>query len=190
LEIPDLGIDYPNGPPDGAGRRAAQWAAFISLSALGAPTEDTTITARVLERVPGGEGTAALVTVRLPSGAFLVSAQWAWDIKDMPGAADCGLEVRPSDPPPEERLLVAGCEMFDPLDGQVLGHVLVAATPPGVAALRLYRGDGRFVDEQPVEGGSLVTRMPEGVQSVEAVTADGVSLGRSRLLGHWSPTTD
>jgi DNA-directed RNA polymerase specialized sigma24 family protein len=190
-EIPDLGIDYAGGPPDPAGRRAAEWAAFISLSALGAPTDDTDITARVVSPVPGGEGSVALVTITLPSGAFLVSAQWAWDIRDdYPGAADCGLDVRPAEPPPGERLLVAACEMFDPLEGRPLGKVLVASVPPGVAAVRLYRGDGGFLEEHEVDGDSLVLPMPEGTRRVEAVTADGVALGRSELLGHWQPTTD
>jgi DNA-directed RNA polymerase specialized sigma24 family protein len=191
LDLPDLGVDYPGGAPDAAGRRAANWAAFIGLSSLGAPTDDTEVTARVVEPVPGGEGTVAMVTVTLPSGAYLVSAQWAWDVSaEFPGGADCGLDVRPAQPPPEERLLVASCDMFDPLDGRVLGTVLVAAVPPGVAALRLYRGDGTFLGEHEVTGRSVVVPMPQGTHSVEAVTAGGVLLGRSDLLGHWSPTTD
>jgi hypothetical protein len=190
-EIPDLGVEYPGGAPDRAGRRAANWAAFIGLTSLGAPAPDTRITARVLEPVPGGEGTVALVTVTLPSGAFLVSAQWAWDIRaDFPGAADCGLDVRPADPPPDERLLVAACEMFDPAEGRVMGHVLVASAPPDVTAVRLYRGNGAFLEEHPVSNGTLVVPMAEGTRTVEAVTAGGVSRGRSDLLGHWSPTTD
>jgi hypothetical protein len=149
----------------------------------------------VVQPVPGGEGTVALVTVTLPSGAYLVSAQWAWDINaevhsQYPVGADCGLDVRPAEPPPDERLLVAACEMYDPLDGSVLGTVLVASIPPGVDALRLYRGDGSFAGEQEVDGSTLVVQVPAGTQTVEAVTAGGVQLGRSQLLGHWSPTTD
>jgi hypothetical protein len=191
-EMPSMDVDYPDGAPDDAGRKAAQWAAFISLSALGAPTADTEITARVVRAVPEpGSGTVALVTVTLPSGAALVSAQWAWESGDeFPGASDCGLGVRPASPPPEERLLVAGCEMFDPEDGQMVGHVLVAAAPAEVASVRLYRGDGTFVAEHEMHDGALVVEMPEGIRSVEAVTADGVSLGRSELLGHWQPATD
>jgi hypothetical protein len=190
-ELPDLGVHYPRGAPDAAGRRAANWAAFIGLSSLGAPTRDTEITAHVVEPVPGGEGTVALVTVTLPSGAFLVSAQWAWDVSDeFPGGGDCGLDVRPAQPPPDQRLMVAGCEMYDPQDGSALGTILVAAIPAGVAAIRLYRGDGAFLTEHEVHGRSLVMPMPPGTQSVEAVTAGGVLLGRSDLLGHWSPTTD
>jgi DNA-directed RNA polymerase specialized sigma24 family protein len=189
--LPEMGIDYPAGPPDAAGRRAAQWAAFIGLSSLGAPTDGTDVTARVVQPVPGGEGAVALVTVTLPSGAYLVSAQWAWDIGEVyPGGADCGLDVRPAEPPPAERLLVAVCEMYDPLDGRMLGTLLVASTPPGVAFLRLYRGDDSFAGELEVDGSALVTQVPAGTRSVEAVTAGGVLLGRSELLGHWSPTTD
>jgi hypothetical protein len=190
-ELPDLGIDFPGGTPDEEGRRAAQWAAFIGLSALGAPTDDTDVTARVVQRVPGGEGSVALVTIRLPSGAFLVSAQWAWDIRDdFPGNADCGLDVRPADPPAEQRLLAAACEMFDPVEGASLGNVLVVSAPPGVAAVRLYRGDGTYLAEHPVDDGALVVPVPVGMRTVEAVTAEGVLLGRSELLGHWSPVTD
>jgi hypothetical protein len=80
--------------------------------------------------------------------------------------------------------------MYDPLDGRVLGRVLVAAVPPGAATLRLYRGDGSFAGEKEVTGRAMVVPMPQGTQSVEAVTAGGVLRGRSDLLGHWSPTTD
>jgi DNA-directed RNA polymerase specialized sigma24 family protein len=191
LDLPDLGVEYPEGTPDAAGRRAANWAAFIGLSSLGAPTDETEVTARVVEAVPDGEGTVAMVTVTLPSGAFLVSAQWAWDVtEEFPGGADCGLEVRPAQPPPDGRLLVAGCDMYDPLDGRALGRVLVAAVPSGAATLRLYRGDGSFAGEREVTGSAMVVPMPQGTQSVEAVTAGGVLRGRSDLLGHWSPTTD
>ena len=190
-DLPDMGVEYPTGAPDAAGRRAANWAAFISLSSLGAPTADTEVTARVAQPVPGGEGSVALVTVTLPSGAYLVSAQWAWDVNDeYPGGVECGLGVRPADPPADERLLVAACDLVDPVDGLGLGKVLVASTPPGVAALRLYRDDGTFIEEHAVDGPSLVVPVAAGTQSVEAVTADGVLLGRSELLGHWSPTTD
>jgi DNA-directed RNA polymerase specialized sigma24 family protein len=191
LDLPDLGVEYPGGAPDAAGRRAANWAAFIGLSSLGAPTDGTEVTARVVQTVPGGEGTVAMVTMTLPSGAYLVSAQWTWDVTaEFPGGADCGLEVRPAEPPPDGRLLVAGCDMFDPLDGRVLGRVLVAAVPPGVDTLRLYQGDGTFVGEEEVTGSAMVVPLPPGTQSVEAVTAGGVLLGRSDLLGHWSPTTN
>jgi hypothetical protein len=191
-EMPDLGIEYPDGLPDAAGRRAAEWAAFISLSALGAPTADTRITARLVQPVPApGEGSIALVTVTLPSGAVLVSGQWAWDDQNQPGAADCGLDVRPAAPPPEERVFVAGCELYAPETGASRGTVLAVAAPDEVASVRLYRGDGAFVGEYPVSGGSaLIEPMPPGTQTVEAVTAGGVSLGRSHLLGHWQPTTD
>jgi DNA-directed RNA polymerase specialized sigma24 family protein len=191
LELPDLGIQYAGGRPDTAGRRAAEWAAFIALSSLGAPTSDTEVSARVVEPVPHGEGSVALVTITLPSGAYLVSAQWAWTVElDFPGGNNCGLDVRPSQPPPDERLLVASCDMYDPLDGRVLGTELIAAVPPGVATLRLYRGDGTFLGEEKVTGRAMVLPMPAGTRSVEAVTAGGVSLGRSDLLGQWSPSTD
>jgi DNA-directed RNA polymerase specialized sigma24 family protein len=191
-ELPDLGIVYPDGRPDEPGGRAAGWAAFIALSSLGAPTDDTEVTARVVEPVPGGEGTVALLTITLPSGAFLVSAQWAWDTgaAEYPGGADCGLDVRPADPPPDERLLVAACDMHDPVGGEMLGTALVAWTPPGVAAVRLYRGDGTFVSEHEVHDRTLVVLMEQGIRTVEAVTAGGVLLGRSEVLGHWSPMTD
>ena len=191
LVLPDLGVRYPGGKPDAAGRRAAEWAAFIALSSLGPPTAGTEVSARIVQPVPHGEGSVALVTITLPSGAYLVSAQWAWTVKeDFPGGNNCGLAVRPSQPPPDERLLVASCDMYDPLDGRVLGTELIAAVPPGVASLRLYRGDGAFLGEEEVTGGSMVLPMPSGTRSVEAVTAGGVSLGRSDLLGQWSPTTD
>lgn len=190
-EMPDMGVSFPDGRPDEPGRRAADWAALIALSSLGAPTHDTEVTARVVQPLRDVAGSVALVTVELPSGAYLVSAQWAWrNREDYAGSFDCGLGVRPADPPPDERLLVAACELHDPMGGEMLGMALVASIPPGVAALRLYRGDGTFVSEREVDGRTLVAPMPQGIRTVEAVTAAGVLLGRSEVLGHWQPTTD
>jgi hypothetical protein len=144
-----------------------------------------------VEPLRDAEGSVALVTIELPSGAYLVSAQWAWrNRQDYPGSFDCGLGVRPADPPPDERLLVAACELHDPMGGEMLGMALVASIPPGVAALRLYGNDGAFVSEREVDGRTLVAQMPQGIRTVEAVTAGGVLLGRSEVLGHWQPTTD
>ena len=185
--LPELDVDYRGTSPTDEGRQAAEWAAFSAVAAFQLGPGDARIAARLVAPVPSpGRGAVALVTVELPSGALVVSAQWASALPEgEPGGADCGMDVRPAGPPPEERVLAAGCGLFAPADGRTLDGVLVVTTPPSVELLRAYRGDGGLAGEWPVRDGRLVTAMPPGVQEVEAVTANGVQLGRTELLGHW-----
>jgi DNA-directed RNA polymerase specialized sigma24 family protein len=190
--LPDFGIDYRGAIPTTEGRQAAEWAAFAAVASVGLAPDDARITARLVAPVPSpAEGTVALVTVALPSGALLVTGQWASALpQGRPGGADCGMDVRPAGLPPEQRVLAAGCELFAPAEGRSLDSVLVVTAPSSVALVRAYRGDGVLAGEWPVEDGRLVVPMPPGVREVEAVTASGVQLGRSELLGHWRPAAE
>ncbi|WP_324273347.1 SigE family RNA polymerase sigma factor [Blastococcus brunescens] len=70
-------IEYPRGRPDALGERAAWFAVAYVLDELGLPPAQTTVTAQWVGRLPSGPaGQAAVVTVTLPSGALVVSAQW------------------------------------------------------------------------------------------------------------------
>jgi DNA-directed RNA polymerase specialized sigma24 family protein len=189
--LPPLGVRYPGGTPSAEGRQAAEWAAFTAAATLGISPADATITARLVAPAPApAEGAVALVTVALPSGALLVSAQWAAALPDgQPGGADCGMDVRPAGPPAEERVLAAGCHLFAPAEGRSLDSVLVVTAPPSVALVRAYGHDGAFLGQFDAAGGTLVAPMPVGTREVEAVTAAGVLLGRAPLLGRWAPRT-
>ena len=189
-EAPELGIDFPATASE-EGRLAAGYAAMAVLSTTGLSPEDVDITAHALVPVSGpAGGTLALVTVRLPSGAVVVSSQWARDSDgELIGGSDCGMEVRPAGLPPEERVLAARCELYDPTTGAAAEVVLLVVAPERVDSVRLYRGDSTFVAEHAMpDGGVLVIPSPQGTTEVEAVTAGGVSLGRTELLGRWWPS--
>ena len=66
--------------------------------------------------------------------------------------------------------------------------MLLVTAPPDAAAVRVYGEDGRFLAEHELQGGGLVVPMPVGTRAVEAVTRTGVLLGRTPLLGHWTPS--
>jgi hypothetical protein len=189
-EVPQLGIDFP-GPPSEEGRLAAGYAAMAVLSTTGLSLAEVDITAQALAPVsaPAG-GTIALVTVTLPSGAVVVSTQWARNSADgLIGGSDCGMEIRPAGLPPAERVLAARCELYDPATGAAADVVLLVVAPARVDSVRLYRGDSTFLAEHAMpEDGVLVVPNPEGTTEVEAVAEGGVLLGRTELLGRWWPS--
>ena len=189
--MPPLGVRYPGGAPSAEERQAAEWAAFTAAATFGVSPGDAVITARLVAPAPApAEGAVALVTVSLPSGALLVSAQWAAALPDgQPGGADCGMDVRPAGPPAEERVLAAGCHLFARAEDRSLESVLVVAAPPSVAHVRAYGVDGGFLGQFDAAGGRLVAPMPVGTREVEAVTGGGVLMGRAPLIGHGRPGT-
>jgi hypothetical protein len=153
---------------------------------------DVHITALALVPVPSpAAGTVALVTVALPSGATAVTAQWILQTAEgYPGGADCGVEIWPAATAPDDGVLAARCELYDPIGGRGLGEVLVVRAPPQVDRVRLYRGDRTFLDEHTMpDEGVLLVPQPEGLGAVEAVTEGGVLLGRTEPLGRWMPTS-
>jgi DNA-directed RNA polymerase specialized sigma24 family protein len=182
-------IDFPE-PPTEEGRDAAEWAAGAVLSATGRPSDDVDVTARALVQVPEPAlGTLAVVTVELPSGAVVVSAQWARQTPEGPGGGvDCGLEVQPAGAAPERGLLAVLCPLYDPVSGRELDDVLLVVAPPQVDRVRFYGGDSTFLGEETVpDDGILLVPGPDGLTDVEAVTSGGVLLGRTGPLGRWMP---
>lgn len=190
--LPPLGVEYPGGPPTAEGRQAAEWAAFTAAATVGLAPEDAAISARLVAPAPEpAVGALAMVTLSLPSGALLVSVQWARALPDgRPGGADCGMDVRAAGPPAEERVLAAGCHLFAPAEDRQLESVLLVSAPPTVARVRVYGDDGAFLAEHDPVGGGLVVPMPPGTREVEGVTRTGVLLGRTPLLGHWTPAEE
>ena len=189
-QVLDLDIEFPRTPTEEE-RNAAEWAAQAALGATGLSPGEVATTAQALVPVPEPAlGSLALVTIELPSGAFVVTAQWAHAAAEgFTGGSDCGLEVRPAEPPPADGVLAARCELWHPVDGRPLGAMLLVVAPPQVDRVRLYRGDGTFLVEHAVpDGGVLLVPGPEGLADVEAVTSGGVLLGRTRPLDHWMPT--
>lgn len=179
-------IDYPRGRPDALGERVAWYAVAHALNELGLPPAQTTVTAQWVGSLPSGPaGRAAVVTVTLPSGALVVSAQWsspAGPDGSMTGAF-CGLEILPAGPPAERRVQAAACDVVDSTTGAPMSTDLVVVGPPEVALIRAYDGDRVFLAEHSAQDGVLTVPLPLGTESVEAVTAGGVTLGRVDLLG-------
>ncbi len=188
--IPRLDVDLPGPAPEEA-RLAADLAGLAVLSATGVPAEDVRLTAHAVVAVPPpAQGALALVTATLPSGAVVVSAQWALDPPDRsPSGATCGLEVRPAGSAPEDSLVVARCEVFEPGSGDPVRALLLVVAPRDVAMVRVYRGDSTFIAEHAVpDGGPVVVPAPAGSIRIEAVTEGGVLLGRTEPLGQWLPS--
>jgi DNA-directed RNA polymerase specialized sigma24 family protein len=188
-QVLDLDVAYPVPPTDEA-RLATQYAVLAALAPLGVSLDDVDITVHALAPVPApAGGVIAVASVTLPSGAVLISAQWTRDGPDgYPVGSDCGVEVRPAGRAPEDGVLAARCELYDPVSGQSLAETLLVVAPPSVAVVRVYRGDDTFVAEHAVpDGGVLIVPAPEGTAEIEAVTDTGVLLGRVRPLDRWVP---
>jgi hypothetical protein len=76
------------------------------------------------------------------------------------------------------------CEVVDHTTGAPMNTSLVVVGPPEVALIRTYAADRTFLAEHAAVGGILVAPLPLGTDTVEAVTAAGVTLGRVELLRH------
>jgi hypothetical protein len=182
-----LPIEYPRGRPGELGDQAARFAATNVLGELGLSTAQATVTAPWVGPLPnGGDSQAAVVTITLPSGAVVVTSQWL-----MPQQPDgsytggfCGQSVLPAGPPAERRVHALACEVVDGTTGAPMSTDLVVVAPPEVALVRTYDGDRVFLSEHSTRDGIVVVPMPLGTDTVEAVTAGGVTLGRVDLLGN------
>ncbi|TQN42332.1 hypothetical protein FHU33_1729 [Blastococcus colisei] len=191
LYAEDLGgepaIEYLRGQPAELGEQAARYAAENVLRELGLSGSQVRIAAQWTGSVPaGGSDQAALVTVTLPSGAVVVTAQWL--MPERPDGSSmgafCGQAVQPAGPPAERRVHAVACEVVDTTSGAPMRTSLVVVAPPEVALIRTYDGDRRFLADHSAVDGVLVAPMPLGTETVEAVTAGGVTLGRVDVLGH------
>ncbi len=180
-------IDYPRGQPSALGATAAEYAAERVLVEVGLPLEDVDVTAQWVGNVPStGAGAAAVVTVTLPSGAVVVDAQWLvpWRPDGSLVGDDCGRAVQPAGPPADRRVYALACEVVEATTGAPMRTSLVVVAPRDVVLVRAYDEDRTFLSEHPSADGTVVVPLPLGTETVEAVTAGGVSLGRVELLGH------
>jgi hypothetical protein len=180
-------VEYPRGRPSALGEQAAGFAAQHVLAELGLQPAEVEITAQWVGSVPAGDiGQAAVVTITLPSGAVVVHGQVLWP--EQPGGATtgafCGQAILPAGPPAARRVQAMACEVVDYTTGAPMSTSLVVVAPPEVALIRTYAADRTFLAEHSAVGGILVVPLPLGTDTVEAVTAGGVTLGRVDLLRH------
>lgn len=184
---PVVPIEYRRGTPSELGQQAARSAAEHVLAELGLSPAQVDVTAEWVGSVPAGQaGQAAVVTVTLPSGAVVVEAQVL--LPELPDGgtmgAFCGQAILPAGPPAARRVHAVSCEVVDYTTGAPMSTSLVVVGPPEVALIRTYGDDRTFLTEHAAADGVLVVPLPLGTETVEAVTAAGVTLGRVDLLGH------
>jgi hypothetical protein len=98
--------------------------------------------------------------------------------------AFCGQAILPTGPPAARRVQAVACELVDYTTGTPVSTSLVVVGPPEVTLIRTYDNDRTFLTEHAVVDGVLVVPLPLGTDTVEAVTAGGVTLGRVEVLGH------
>lgn len=180
-------IEYPRGRPSEVGEQAARYAAEHVLGELGLSPAQVEITAQWVGSVPAGDaGQAAVVTVTLPSGAVVVEGQVLLPQQPDGGTmgAVCGEAIQPEGPPADRRVQAMACEVVDYTSGALMSTSLVVVGPREVTLIRTYDGDRTFLSEYAAVDGILVVPLPLGTDTVEAVTAAGVTLGRVELLGH------
>jgi hypothetical protein len=182
-----LPIEYPRGRPGELGDQAARFAATNVLGELGVSTAQVTVSAPWVGTLPnGGDGQAAVVTVTLPSGAVVVTAQWL--LPQQPDGSYtghlCGQAILPAGSPAQRRVHALSCEVVDGTTGAPMSTDLLVVGPPEVALIRTYDVDRVFLSEHTAQDGVLAVPMPLGTETVEAVTAGGVTLGRVDLLGN------
>jgi hypothetical protein len=185
-----LPVAHPRGAPSATAAAAVDRSARRILAALGLLPREAEITALWTGSVPGpapATGEAVLVAVTVPSGAVLMDGEWEVQVDSPSGdyvqGGDCGLDVLPAGPPVEDRVHAMACEVVDPRGSAPLRSYLVVVTPPEVALVRIYDGDSRYLTEAAPADGVVVTPLPRRTATVEAVTAGGISLGRTELLG-------
>jgi DNA-directed RNA polymerase specialized sigma24 family protein len=181
-----IAMEHLRGVPTGTALLSARSAATRILAPLGLRRDEVEVTAHWTGGVPepGSPGRAAVVTVTLPSGAVVVTAEWVLPMDDAGSltGSECGRGVLPAGEPVSGRVYAATCDVADGT-GPMRSSLVVVA-PPEVALIRVYGGDYAFLGEHPTVDGVLVAPLALGTDTVEAVTADGVSLGRVELLGH------
>ncbi|SNR29968.1 hypothetical protein [Blastococcus mobilis] len=126
------------------------------------------------------------MTITLPSGAVVVAGQVL--VPQRPAGATtgtlCGQAILPAGPPAARRVQAMACEVIDHTTGAPMSTSLVVVAPAEVALIRTYAADRTFLAEHSAVDGILVAPLPLGTDTVEAVTAGGVILGRVDLLRH------
>jgi hypothetical protein len=166
------------------------WTAERLLAPLGLARHELRVTVLWAGDLPGPgpeAGSAAVVAATLPSGAVVVDGEWLLAVDSASGdylqGGDCGLDVLPAGPPVHRQVHALACEVVDPTTGTTFVRtVLLVVAPQQVTSVRLYDNASRFLAEFPTVDGITIAPMPRLTATVEAVTAAGVSLGRTELM--------
>jgi hypothetical protein len=162
------------------------------LAPLGLRRDRIEVTAQWTGGVPepGSRGQAAVVTVTVPSGAVVVTAEWLLPMDESRSltSSECGRGVLPAGAPASRRVYAVSCDVAE--GTRPMSSSLVVVAPPEVTLVRVYGDDYTLLGEHPTADGVLVVPLPLGTEKVEAVTAEGVSLGRVELLGHTADLGD
>jgi hypothetical protein len=185
-----VGLAEPRGPTPASAAQVVAWTAERLLAPLGLARHELRVSVLWAGDLPGpgpGAGSAAVVAVTLPSGAAVVDGEWLLAVDSPTGGylqgGDCGLDVLPAGPPVERRVHALYCEVVDPSTGTTfVRSVLLVVAPPEVRRVRLYDNASRFLAELPTVGGVVIAPLPRLTATVEALTAAGVSLGRTELM--------
>jgi hypothetical protein len=179
-----LRMAFPRGRPDAAGMETAERAGLTGLAYVGHSRSEAPVTAEWVGPMPAVEGgRVAVVVLAQPSGALLVHGEWSFTTAEGRRVdGPCGGAVLPTSA--RDGTLVMPCTVLDP--EVPIENFLVVLAPRPVASVRLYGGDDAFLHEQAATDGVAVTPWPEGVAAAEAVTDQGVTLGRVPLMrsGH------
>lgn len=185
-----VGLDHPGGPPPASAAPVVALTAERLLAPLGLARHELRVTMLWAGSLPGpgpDTGSAAVVAATTPSGAVVVDGEWLLSVDSPQGGyrqgGDCGLGTLPAGPPVAQRVHALGCEVVDPTTGSsIVWTVLLVVAPPQVDRVRLYDNASAFLAELPADGGLVIAPMPRLTATVEAVTAGGISLGRTQLL--------
>jgi hypothetical protein len=185
-----VALDHADRPlPAGAGPVVALTAERL-LAPLGLARHELQVTVLWAGPLPGPgpeTGSAAVVAATTPSGAVVVDGEWLVSVDSADGSylqgGDCGLDTLPAGPPVEQRVHALGCEVVDPTTGtNFVRTILLVVAPPDVDRVRLYDNASHFLSELPAEHGVVIAPMPRLTATVEAVTATGISFGRTQLM--------
>ncbi len=183
-------LDRPDPPPPASAAPVVARTTQQLLAPLGLDRHERRVTLLWAGNLPGPgpeRGSAAVVAATTPSGAVVVDGEWLVAVDTADGGylqgGDCGLDILPAGPPVERRVHALGCEVLDPATGAgSVRTVLLVVAPPQVERVRLYDNSSHFLAELPAREGLVVGLMPPLTATVEAVTATGVSLGRTDLM--------
>jgi hypothetical protein len=185
-----VALDHADGPVPAGAEPVVALTAERLLAPLGLARHELRVTLLWAGSLPGPgpeTGSAAVVAATTPSGGVVVDGEWLVSVDSDDGSylqgGDCGLDTLPAGPPVEQRVHALGCEVVDPTTGtNFVRTVLLVVAPPEVDRVRLYDNASHFLAELPAEHGVVIAPMPRLTATVEAVTATGISFGRTQLM--------
>jgi hypothetical protein len=97
-------------------------------------------------------------------------------------AGTCGSEIRPSDTPVEEMVVVVRCGS-DGSSGETATESLVVVAPAGATTARALDENGRLLAEYPLADGVAVVPIPADLASVAVIGSDGSAIDDRAPMG-------